>query len=274
MGRFSGWLLVADFDDTLRPFGTKGPVPETNRQAAEEFMAQGGLFTISTGRDPRSYLHIRPFFTANAPAVLSNGAVIFDGESMESLYESFLPFSCRADFRAALEAFPSLGMEIHRGADVCVCRRSAGVEKHLRNLGAELREAEMDRVLFPWTKVALIGEELTAGEDPLAHAVTVWFRERFRDKYEVAPAGSVVDVAAAGNDKGAGVMRLASFLDIDPARIVCVGDGWNDLPMLRAAAYAFAPANALEAVRAEPGVITVGESGVCLRDVVEYLGKL
>ncbi len=54
MGRFSGWLLVADFDDTLRPFGPKGPVPEPTRQAAEEFMAQGGLFTSSTGRDPRS----------------------------------------------------------------------------------------------------------------------------------------------------------------------------------------------------------------------------
>ena len=56
--------------------------------------------------------------------------------------------------------------------------------------------------------------------------------------------------------------RLASLLDIAPGKVVCVGDSWNDLPMLRAAGRAFAPANALEAVRAEPGVITVGESGV------------
>ncbi|MBQ3276649.1 MAG: HAD family phosphatase [Oscillospiraceae bacterium] len=271
MGRFSGWLLVADFDDTLRPYGTGGPVPEANRRAAEEFMAEGGLFTIATGRDPRSYLHIRPLLKTNAPAVLSNGAVLFDGDRLESVYESFLPFSCRADLRAALDAFPGLGMEVHRGADVCVCRWSAGVEKHLRNMGAEVRLAEMERVLFPWTKVVLAGEELSAGENELSHAVTAWFRERFPDKYEAVPAGPLVDVVAAGSDKGTGVTRLAALLDVDPERVVCVGDSWNDLPMLRAAAFAFAPSNALEAVRAEPGVVTVGESSVCLRDVVEHL---
>ena len=56
MGEFSGWLLVADFDDTLRPEGAEGPIPEENRRSAEEFMAGGGLFTIATGRDPRSDL--------------------------------------------------------------------------------------------------------------------------------------------------------------------------------------------------------------------------
>ena len=67
MGKFTGWLLVADFDDTLRPEGEHGAVPEENRRAAEEFMAEGGLFTIATGRDPRSFLHIRPHLTLNAP---------------------------------------------------------------------------------------------------------------------------------------------------------------------------------------------------------------
>ena len=271
MGKFSGWLLVADFDDTLRPEGASGPVPEANRLAAEGFMAEGGLFTIATGRDPRSYLHIRPFFPANAPAVLSNGAVLFDGESLESVYESFLPFSCREDLRAALEAFPALGMEIHRGADVCVCRWSAGVEEHLQRMGAEIRQAEMERVLFPWTKVVLAGEDLSAGENELSHAVTAWFRERFPDKYETVPSGPLVDIVAAGNDKGTGVSRLASLLDIPMERVACVGDSWNDLPMLRLAGHAFAPSSALAAVRSEPGVVTVGECGVCLRDVVDCL---
>ena len=273
MGEFSGWLLVADFDDTLRPEGAEGPIPEENRRSAEEFMAGGGLFTIATGRDPRSYLHIRDLFPSNAPAVLSNGAVIFDGESLESVYESFLPFSCRGDLREALEAFPALGMEVHRGADVRVCRRNAGVEEHLRRMGAPVLEADMDRILFPWTKVVLVGEKLHMGDQALSHRVTDWFRERFPDKYEAVPAGALIDIVSAGNDKGTGVRRLASLLDVAPEKVVCVGDSWNDLPMLRAAGRAFAPANALEAVRAEPGVVTVGDSRSCLRDVLEALRK-
>ena len=179
----------------------------------------------------------------------------------------------RQGAREALEAFPALGMEVHRGADVRVCRRNAGVEEHLRRMGAPVLEADMDQILFPWTKVVLVGEKLHMGDQALSHRVTDWFRERFPDKYEAVPAGALVDIVSAGNDKGTGVRRLASLLDIAPGKVVCVGDSWNDLPMLRAAGRAFAPANALEAVRAEPGVVTVGDSRSCLRDVVEALRK-
>ena len=119
-GKFEGYLLVADFDDTFCP-EHGAPVPEENRRAAQYFMDEGGLFTIATGRDVRSYYSIREKFTVNAPLVLSNGAVIFDGESGESWYESFLPFSCRSDLIAARDAFPGTGVEVHRGADVRVC---------------------------------------------------------------------------------------------------------------------------------------------------------
>ena len=39
MGKFTGWLLVADFDDTLRPEGAAGPIPaltHTPDEAHEE----------------------------------------------------------------------------------------------------------------------------------------------------------------------------------------------------------------------------------------------
>lgn len=133
-GKFEGYLLVADFDDTFCP-EHGAPVPEENRRAAQHFMDEGGLFTIATGRDVRSYYSIRDKFTVNAPLVLSNGAVIFDGESGESWYESFLPFSCRSDLLAARDAFPGTGMEVHRGADVRVCGSNATLEKHLSRMG-------------------------------------------------------------------------------------------------------------------------------------------
>lgn len=56
-GKFEGYLLVADFDDTFCP-EHGAPVPEENRRAAQHFMDEGGLFTIATGRDVRSYYSI------------------------------------------------------------------------------------------------------------------------------------------------------------------------------------------------------------------------
>ena len=256
-GKFEGYLLVTDFDDTFCP-EHGAPVPEENRRAAQHFMDEGGLFTIATGRDVRSYYSIRDKFTVNAPLVLSNGAVIFDGESGESWYESFLPFSCRNDLTAARDAFPGTGMEVHRGADVRVCGRNATLEEHLSRMGVPVSEADPGHILYPWTKVVLVAPDELRAESETAHALCAWIEEQFPGRYEAVPSGALVDVVAAGSDKGSGVRRLADFLDILPEHVVCIGDGWNDIPMLRAAGRAFSPETALPEVLALPNVTKLG----------------
>lgn len=269
-GKFEGYLLVTDFDDTFCP-EHGAPVPEENRRAARRFMDEGGLFTIATGRDVRSYYSIRDKFTVNAPLVLSNGAVIFDGESGESWYESFLPFSCRNDLTAARDAFPGTGMEVHRGADVRVCGSNATLEKHLSRMGVPVSEADPGHILYPWTKVVLVAPDELRAESETAHALCAWIAAQFPGRYEAVPSGALVDVVAAGSDKGSGVRRLAEFLDILPENIVCIGDGWNDIPMLRAAGRAFAPETALPEVLALPNVTKLGAPDRCVRDVINRL---
>lgn len=269
-GKFEGYLLVTDFDDTFCP-EHGAPVPEENRRAARRFMDEGGLFTIATGRDVRSYYSIRDKFTVNAPLVLSNGAVIFDGESGESWYESFLPFSCRNDLTAARDAFPGTGMEVHRGADVRVCGSNATLEKHLSRMGVPVSEADPGHILYPWTKVVLVAPDEIRAESETAHALCAWIAAQFPGRYEAVPSGALVDVVAAGSDKGSGVRRLADFLDILPEHVVCIGDGWNDIPMLRAAGRAFAPETALPEVLALPGVTKLGAPDRCVRDVINRL---
>ena len=269
-GKFEGYLLVTDFDDTFCP-EHGAPVPEENRRAARRFMDEGGLFTIATGRDVRSYYSIRDKFTVNAPLVLSNGAVIFDGESGESWYESFLPFSCRNDLTAARDAFPGTGMEVHRGADVRVCGSNATLEKHLSRMGVPVSEADPGHILYPWTKVVLVAPDEIRAESETAHALCAWIAAQFPGRYEAVPSGALVDVVAAGSDKGSGVHRLADFLDILPEHVVCIGDGWNDIPMLRAAGRAFAPETALPEVLALPNVTKLGAPDRCVRDVINRL---
>ena len=270
MGKFSGYLLVADYDDTFCA-GRGCPVPGENLRAAQQFMDEGGLFTIATGRDVRSYFFIRDRFTVNAPVILSNGAVLFDGAENESWYESFLPFSCREDLIAARDAFPGTGMEVHRGADVRVCGATPNLEEHLAHMGVPVSEAEPGHILFPWTKVVLVAPGNLSGENETAHAIAERIRGQFPGKYEATPSGALVDVVAAGNDKGTGVQKLAEFLEIEPEKVLCIGDSWNDIPMLRIAGHAFAPASALEEVKALECVTVLGESGTCIRDALQTI---
>ena len=272
MGKFSGWLLAADFDDTLRPErpGVEA-VPEENRRAVEYFIAQGGFFTIATGRDLRSYLHIRPLFAHNAPVILGNGAVLYDPEEGRVLEERLLPPECGQDLREFMDAFPLAGVEIHRGAEVSACRENECLREHLRSMGAAICPAEAAGVPQPWNKVVLLFDGASSGCCPEAHDGAAWIKEHFPGRYEAVPSGPLVDVVAAGCDKGAGLRRLAERLGVKRSRVVSVGDSWNDLPMLRTAGRAFAPAGAAEDVLREAFVTAVGPCPVCIRDVVERL---
>ena len=73
MGKFTGVLIASDFDNTLiyTENALKGlePMPELlpeNREAIEYFMAQGGTFSIATGRALPSFNGVRPVHSLSA----------------------------------------------------------------------------------------------------------------------------------------------------------------------------------------------------------------
>jgi hydroxymethylpyrimidine pyrophosphatase-like HAD family hydrolase len=51
-------------------------------------------------------------------------------------------------------------------------------------------------------------------------------------------------------DKGTGVVGLCKLLEIDPDRVLAIGDSQNDIPMLSAVGYAVAMGNAAASVKA------------------------
>jgi len=48
MGRFSNVLLASDFDHTLTDMS--GQIPARNLEAIAAFQAEGGIFTVASGR--------------------------------------------------------------------------------------------------------------------------------------------------------------------------------------------------------------------------------
>ena len=67
-------------------------------------------------------------------------------------------------------------------------------------------------------------------------------------------------------------VELARRYGVSPEHLYCIGDQNNDLPLLRVARQAFAPANAIEELKQNPAVTVVGH---CLdgavADVIEWL---
>ena len=85
MGKFDGVLLASDFDNTLiyteEALRSGVPVPPLsteNREALEWFMAEGGHFSIATGRALAAFMKYADKVPMNAPGVVCNGAALYD----------------------------------------------------------------------------------------------------------------------------------------------------------------------------------------------------
>jgi Cof subfamily protein (haloacid dehalogenase superfamily) len=65
-----------------------------------------------------------------------------------------------------------------------------------------------------------------------------------------------LEIMPYGIDKGSGMRRVMEMLGIEKEKTAAVGDGENDLPMLRTAGCAVAMRNAMESLKSEADYIT------------------
>ena len=259
MGKFTGVLLASDFDNTLvyTENALKGlePMPELlpeNRQAIEYFMAEGGTFSIATGRALPSFEIVRPGLPMNGPAILFNGAAIYDFKAEQYLCTAFLPDTVRPHIMQVLDAWPEAAVELYHDDNAIFALHANELtlaHLHLTHEATEMLET-IDQAPSPISKALfeIVPEKMEA----LHRYVTSM---PWASQYEIVPSNSyLLELTAKGASKGDMVQRLAQLLHIAPQNIYCVGDHANDLGMLAVSAIPFAPANAIESVRQVPGI--------------------
>ena len=242
MGKFDGILLASDFDDTLYDYNLR--VPERNLKAIRYFIREGGCFTVSTGRAHRTFAPHAPGVPMNAPAVLSNGAAIYDFQAGRMLEQTCLPDTAPADLAALMEEFPSLSLEVYHGEDIYVCHPNAITLAHLKKVNCDYTERPIADMPTPWVKAIFHQER------DILLPVQARMEALFPGRYEAIFSNPrYLELTQKGSNKGGGVARVARRLGIAPERVYCVGDNQNDIPMLAVAAEGFAPANCAREVR-------------------------
>lgn len=245
--KFEGVLLASDYDAT---FAVGSNVPPVNLEKLEYFQAQGGRFTIATGRSVLTFKQVRPFVPFNAPVLLANGSVIYDFELGKALFEKPLPPSVVADMALLSRLRPEMSLEAYVGEnDLYVWNTNPYVERHMAYVKATGHFSAIEEMPYPWDK-AILEQEHKALEELQREILSRW-----PDRYEaIFSAENMLELNPKGCTKGTGVLRLAELLGIQEKDIYCVGDNENDISMLEVSALPFAPENAIAAVKEVPGV--------------------
>ena len=278
MEKFTGVLLASDFDNTLihtEPALRSGaPIPPLsvrNREALEYFMAEGGRFAVATGRALAAFMRYADVVPMNAPGIVCNGAALYDFAQEAYLETAMLEGEIRERGQAVLDRFPDAAVEAY----------------HVENVIHAVRPNEITRNHEHLTKVAVteipslldaplpLGKLLFEAEHGTLEQVLLFLEEQgWREDYElIFSMPTLLEMTAKGANKGAMVRRLAERLGISMEHVYCVGDEANDLPMLKAAAEGFAPANCNAVVR-ESGVTLVAHcADDALAEVISILDK-
>ncbi|MBQ1460361.1 MAG: HAD-IIB family hydrolase [Oscillospiraceae bacterium] len=259
MGKFDGVLIASDYDNTITY--TEGallrgeelpPVPPENRQAIEYFMAQGGTFSVATGRALPAFVPIAPTIPMNGPTVLFNGAAIYDFSAGRYLHTAFLPETVRDHVRQILAALPRTAMEIYHDDNSIHALNPNEITHHhlhLTHMPTVVLDS-VDQVPFPVSKILFEENPPRMGQLTAYIAAQPWAAD-----YEVVlSAANLLELTAHGANKGGMVQKLVELLGADRRHVYCIGDHANDIPMLRLSRIPFAPANAIESVRQVPGV--------------------
>ena len=249
--KFKGILIVSDIDGTFLGNGSR-VVPE-NIEAIERFKAQGGLFTIASGR---MYLNVKtvvpePAKLLNAPAIMANGTCLYDFSAGEII--DYAPLDKDLTARALAwvrENFPTVGIRVSTLTGFVTDSLTGYIKKDLAPYPDTVRVIT-DGVWCPrdevWLKI-VFRDEAQVLED-----VRAGLEKRFPGAFECGKSAMrYLEIQMSGCNKASMLVRLRKLAEDKLGRKVTVcacGDYENDLAMLGAADISACPENAIDKVK-------------------------
>lgn len=269
MGKFSGYLLASDFDGTLAD--SQGRIPEPVRDKLRYYIAEGGLFTVCTGRTKQGF-HLYSPDIINAPVLVANGIMAYDFAAEKTVFCDGIGREDAGIVTALQRAFPGLCIELYsadfRSFAICPNDRT---RRHFAFQFIEWTEiSTVDEAAVPIVKIMLSCGAAHGGE------IQRWLDRNigaYRLKY-IPSTGDYVEIIRSNTGKGIGLRKLASVLGALPDRVFAVGDGENDLEMLSAASRCFVPENGCAAARAAASHIVRSNDEGAVAHAIEMIEAL
>lgn len=256
---FSDVLLTVDFDRTLT--APDSTIPKRNIEAIEYFMANGGTFTVNTGRSiPMCVNTVIPAVPVNAPLLLYNGSAAYDVTTGKLTRYAPIEIDSAALISDLQTRFPELYIEIQAIDAHYLVRQSSGWEAYSAHNQCAWGYVTAQTIPQPFIKASMYGQfrantvagmyEATQEDLALFSRAISYVEKTYGHKLEIFRAcARIVDLHAKGVSKLNSARQLQQ--ELGKKILVCAGDAENDITMLDGADYAFCPADGIVADRYE-----------------------
>jgi len=258
-------LIVVDVDGTL--LDDSRLITPLMREAAARVQAAGVKLTLATGRVFASAVQVADDLGITQP-IISDGGAVLRGRDGQVLRDLRVAAHSAA---AILTAVAGENADCHAfyPDEILVNRRSSAVERYAARLGVEMRQhpdlpaAAAARPDGP-TMIVLRVDARTA---PVLRAK---FGAMFGAEVQVtSTAPHLVDFLHLDAGKDRAVAFLCSHLGIEIGRVIAIGDGINDLDMIRAAGLGVLVGNAAPELWPYADYVTQASYSAGIAEVIE-----
>lgn len=263
--------IFLDVDGTL--VGDKGEVPLSAIKAIQQAQVQGHKVILCTGRAmPELY---QPILEIGFDGIVACGGNYVLAHNEEVLREHFMGIE---DVRTLLEYFDdhhieyyletNAGLFTSKGCDdqLYAIQENMVSEKNNPALRSQMEHFRShlinhaDLLRHDVTKISFLGSQ---------HSIE-HIKDQFSDRFEIFDyivpifGKNSGEIALKGTDKTVGMQILMDYYGYDQAHSIAIGDGNNDIGMLKYVGYGVAMGNATDELKAVADFVSkdVNEDGL------------
>lgn len=267
---FEDWLIVSDIDGTLKSKQRK--IPKRNYLAIQEFMERGGNFTLASGRLQsslgRNYNRVNP----NCPAVVLNGAGIYDYNKQQMIWRNTIGQKGRDFVRKIFKKYDKFFKSVDIGVyfdDYVYIVRSGMLAKgtmYFDKANYEVVKSIDDVPDDGWMKVIFWSNPVVIND--LRNLI---FREENPDANFMMSSLWSLEMLQKDTHKGVGIMKLADMLGIEKSHVAAIGDYYNDWDMLKTVGLPACAGQAPEPIHEICKFEACHCNKGCVADLIEYI---
>lgn len=247
-------LLATDLDGTLLPTGTE--VSMENIEAARKAAEAGCVVTIATGRMYKAALPVARNLGIDVPIITYNGALIrtVGGKTLHASYLSPELIREFVDFMEERNWY----MQGYAGDELYFAEHDRFARRY-----EEMQQVTGHAVGWQGLReqTAEVCKLLAISDTPEETEYKLKaLQEHFKGRAAVVRSSAYyVEFVNPGVSKADGIRKLAEILGIDISETMAIGDGENDISMLKAVGVPVAMGNAVPEVKE----ICKYQTGVC-----------
>ncbi len=240
-------LILSDLDGTL--FSSQTTVSNINKEAIINYIAEGGLFGVATGRSWENVITYLEDSIINAPCILCNGSILYDPLKKKIIECRYLDDVVIERFlKLAGEKFPLVNIIAYTMEAAWILSDERTMVPEFVDIHKPWRTGSLEDVKGKCVKILCLDH----GCKLYNYIKDTLGEENLGDMELVLSACEYMEILPKNVRKGNMLAGLRTYMEREykqSCKIYALGDYYNDVELLLNADIGVAPANAVDEIK-------------------------